>query len=307
MKSKAIENRPLSSLSEVANLSIFDFARRIEPGEVLMCEPAFFAVKDVKNPFMEGMEHSTDTASARAQWTALKETFERLGYAVHLINPQADLEDMVFTANQVLPGLDDDGKPFVLLSEMRHPSRQKEVPWFRKWFLSRGYRVITLLDGIESGEIPRFEGQGDAIWHPGRKLLWGGYGFRTDAESYEIIGRLIKVPVIKLKLVNDRFYHLDTCFCPLDSETVMIYPPAFDEDGLNLIKHFFSGVIEVSEEEANNFALNALILDRHVVMQKGSRKLIARLEERGFLPVEVETGEFMKSGGSVFCLKMMIY
>ena len=34
--------------------------------------------------------------------------------------------------------------------------------------------------------------------------------------------------VLSLELTDPHFYHLDTCFCPLDAETAAYYPPAFD-------------------------------------------------------------------------------
>jgi N-dimethylarginine dimethylaminohydrolase len=41
-----------------------------------------------------------------------------------------------------------------------------------------------------------------------------------------------------------------------------------------------------------------------IVIQKGSNKLTQRLRQSGFTLHEVETSEFMKAGGSVFCMKM---
>ena len=39
----------------------------------------------------------------------------------------------------------------------------------------------------------------------------------------------------------------------------------------------------------------------------GANEANAKLRSAGFNVVEVDTSEFMKSGGSVFCLKMMVY
>jgi N-dimethylarginine dimethylaminohydrolase len=65
----------------------------------------------------------------------------------------------------------------------------------------------------------------------------------------------------------------------------------------------------VSRREATDyFACNAHALDgKTVIMQRGAREAVSRLGALGFRVVEVDTGEFLKSGGSVFCLKMMIY
>jgi N-dimethylarginine dimethylaminohydrolase len=43
------------------------------------------------------------------------------------------------------------------------------------------------------------------------------------------------------------------------------------------------------------------------VLQKGSASACADLRRLGFKPVEVDTSEFMKSGGSVFCMKQVVY
>ncbi|HEY9786422.1 MAG TPA: arginine deiminase-related protein, partial [Candidatus Obscuribacterales bacterium] len=140
-----------------------------------------------------------------------------------------------------------------------------------------------------------------------RRLLWGGYGHRTEAEAYKMVSALTNAPVVKLRLINPTFYHLDTCFCPIDEDTVVVYLDPFDSEGQALIRHFFKDVIEVSVREAYNFACNAAVLGKDVFLQKGSPDLEKELLKRGLNPISVDTSEFMKSGGSVFCLKMFIY
>jgi N-dimethylarginine dimethylaminohydrolase len=269
-----------------------------------MCTPEHFDVVDVKNVFMEGNEGAVDKTRAREQWVALRAAFERAGYEVVTIRGVEGLEDMVFAANQALPRVDEDGTPSVVLSKMAYPSRRREIPYFHDWFEQRGYTVLTLGDDVE-----RFEGQGDAIWHPGKQLLWGGVGQRTSAEAYEHLARLLDVPVIALDLIHPSFYHLDTCFCALSSEAVLVFPPAFSDEGRAVISRVFSRVVEVGDEDATRwFACNAHAVDgRTVFMQRGATGVVTRLRAEGFDVVEVETDEFLKSGGSVFCMKMMIY
>lgn len=301
-------NTLLSGVDEASELNLNELPKRIEPGNVLMCPPTYFSVKEAQNPFMEGKVGTVDTELAMTQWQNLKDTYVEIGCEVKTIDAVEDLEDMVFAANQVLPGIDEAGKPFALLGEMRHEKRRMEVPWYRQWFLANGYKIIMLSDALAAeSNVPRFEAQGDAIWHPGRKLLWGGYGSRTDKEAYPVIHKLLNVPIVLLKLSDPRFYHLDTCFCAINEDTVMIYEGAFDSDGLALIKHLFKNVISVSEKDALNFALNAVAINGNVILQKGSTNTVDALKQSGFTPIEVDTSEFMKSGGSVFCLKMMVY
>lgn len=281
---------------------------RVEPKRILLCDPKHFEVKDNKNPFMEGNLNNVDRELAVSQWNAIKHLYESLGSEVQVLDAVEGFEDMVFTANQVLPFHSQFGKAQVLLAEMRHPSRQREVPYFAKWFESHEYGIHRLSD-VHGGDsqLPKFEGQGDAIWHPNKNLLWGGYGQRTDQNAYELVAKIVESPVAKLKLAHPRFYHLDTCFCVLDEQSVMIFEPAFDAEGLALIRHYFKNVVSVPEVEANNFVCNSVVIDKRVLVQKGSPLTSAMLKELGFEVVDIDVSEFMKSGGGIFCLKMMIY
>ncbi len=279
-----------------------EITERRQPERILLCDPDNFEVKDAKNPFMFGQENNVDTELARKQWARMKYAYLNLKVSVDVIASANGHEDMVFTANQVLPFLDAEGKAQVLLAEMRHLSRQREVAYFEKWFEQRGYGIKKL-----DGRNLKFEGQGDALWHADKNLLWGGFGQRTDEGIYPEIARIVDAPVAKLKLAHERFYHLDTCFCVLDRQSVMIYAPAFDRHGLDLIRHYFKNVIEVSDADANNFVCNSVVIGRTVLMQKGSASSKEQLQKLGFETMELDVSEFMKSGGGIFCLKMMIY
>jgi len=299
-----VTSRLIRTVAELERLDLAKLPDRSEPRRVLMCTPEYFEVVDVKNPFMEGNVGRVDKQCALAEWEALRRTYEAIGHEVLTIPGAEGLEDMVFAANQVLPGLRADGRPFVLLSRMRYPSRRREVPIYRAWFEHRGYDILEL-----SEEAGYFEGQGDAIWHPGKQMLWGGYGWRTSLRAYAEISDILCVPAITLALVHPSFYHLDTCFCVLSSEAALYFPGAFDAEGRALLTRMFPRLIEVSEGEATqSLACNAHALDGNtVILQRGAVETVARLRAEGFRAVEVETDEFLKSGGSVFCMKAMIY
>ena len=103
--------------------------------------------------------------------------------------------------------------------------------------------------------------------------------------------------------------HLDTCFCVLSDEAALYFPDAFDAEGRALLASMFPRLIEVCEEEATrSLACNAHAVDgKTVILQRGAVDTVARLRAEGFCAIEVETDEFLKSGASVFCMKMMIY
>jgi N-dimethylarginine dimethylaminohydrolase len=276
------------------------------PQQVLLTTPDYFDVEYVINPHMEGQAVAVDKDEAIRQWEALRETYDALGVDVHTADGAAGLPDMVFCANQTLPALDpESGRRSVVLSRMHAAQRREEVPYYAGFFSEHGYDVRELSNDLDG----HFEGMGDALWHPGRHLLWGGHGFRTSPEVYEALSELTGAPVLLLELADEDFYHLDTCLCPLDEQTALVYPGAFTEEGDALIEHFFETVIEVPAVEAREqFACNAHCPDgQHVLIQRGCDVTEEQLEAAGFTPVPLDTGEFLKSGGSVFCMKLMFW
>ncbi|MDE2038889.1 MAG: hypothetical protein KGO96_11175 [Elusimicrobia bacterium] len=276
------------SISDLKGFSLKNCPSMPDPTGVLMCPPDYYA----------GGE------PARKQWEDLKSTFETAGKPVSLIQPSEGLGDMVFCANQALVGLTPQMERLCIPSQMRHSSRRHEVPAFEAWFGAQGYRVLRLKDSALL-----FEGSRDAVWHPGKRLLWGGHGFLSQVEAYEEVAKAFGSPVIALKLVNEKFCRLDSCFCPLTSEAVLIYPSAFDAASLELILKMFPIVLTAGETEAGHFmACNACVLDATTaVLQRGAPNVARHMAGMGLRVIEADTSEFIKSGGSVYALKMFIY
>lgn len=287
-------------------------AERAPHSTILLTKPRYFDVQYRINPYMGG---DVDPERATEQWQALRECYERYAGAVCVFDPReiretveastpevtppTALPDMVFCANHGVPTADGAG---VMLSAMATRERADEPAYLREWCSQAGYDVRTL-DGAD-----RFEGTGDAVWHPNRELLWGGYGFRTDRATYDELAAVLDVPVITLELTDDRYYHLDLCFAPLDESTVLIQPEAFSGNGLSVIEQFFERVIEAPvEETTQGFACNCHSIDgENVAIAAGNPETTARIEDAGFHVHEVETGEFEKAGGSVQCLTLVL-
>ncbi|HTL12152.1 MAG TPA: arginine deiminase-related protein [Bdellovibrionota bacterium] len=269
---------------------------------LLMVSPEHFEVAYGINPHMRAADGSlkhVDRARAAAQWRDLLQTFRGIGIQVDVLPGAPGLPDMVFAANHGLPWQNE-----IILSRMAHAERREEVPLFRHWYEGQGYRIH---DPFSDGAVD-FEGMGDTLWlEPGRSLV-GGHGFRTRPEVYQTLGRRFGFEVAPLKLVSDLFYHLDTCLCLLGPGAAAWVPQAFDAEGAAWIRARFQRLIEVDPREAKEgFAANAYCPDgRHVVVQRGCDRFVRDLSDAGFQTIEVETGEFIKAGGSVFCLKMAL-
>lgn len=287
------------------NFKISELEEMPAPGKVLLVKPTYFSVEYVINPHMEGNIGEVDKLAATNEWNHLKSAYEELGIYTHVLEGLRGYPDMVFCANQSLPNITADGKKQVIMSVMHAEPRKGEVPYIQKNYEDSSYEIIQLDDT----KYIEFEGMGDAIWHCKRRLLWGGYGYRSTPDVYHHISDIFKTPVIALKLVNEKFYHLDTCLCILNEDTAMVYPAAFSEEGQELIKALFKNIIEVSKYEAENlFACNATSVDgKNVFIQQGCVDVNHKLKEAGFNVHEFSTYEFLKSGGSVFCMKMMLW
>ncbi len=263
---------------------------------ILMCAPHHYDVDYVINPWMEGNIHRSSRDQAEAQWDKLYQVLQTYA-TIELVEPQQGWPDMVFTANAGLILGDT-----VVLSRFFHPERQGEEPYFQQWFESQGYKVHLLPKSLP------FEGAGDALMDRGGNWLWAGYGFRSELDSHPYLAKWLDVEVLSLRLVDRRFYHLDTCFCPLTDGYLLYYPAAFDTYSNRLIELRVPAEKRIAIEEADavNFACNTVNIDRVVVMNKVSDGLNQVLAERGFTVVETPLSEFLKAGGAAKCLTLKV-
>jgi N-dimethylarginine dimethylaminohydrolase len=262
----------------------------------LMCPPEYFTVAYIINPWMHGNLRKIDNAVAKQQWRSLYDTLTDVA-TVRLVLPQPSSPDMVFTANAGLAK----GRDFIV-SRFRYPERQYEEPYFADWFMDRGYEVTLM-----PRDLP-FEGAGDALFDRGDSCLWMAHGHRSLSTAREVLAQRLGIEVVAMKLVDQRFYHLDTCFCPLEGGYTMYYPPAFDDDSRRLIEARVpqSKRIAVSEEDALAFACNAVNIDSTVVVNRASAAFVKALAKHGFEVVQTPLSEFMKAGGSAKCLTLRL-
>jgi lysine-ketoglutarate reductase/saccharopine dehydrogenase-like protein (TIGR00300 family) len=262
----------------------------------LMCPPEFFQVDYVINPWMEGNIDRANGALAAEQWHRLHVILADRG-TIELITPIAGSPDMVFTANAGLVLGDR-----AVLSRFLHPERQAEEPQFRDWFRQHGFSVHEL-----PKDLP-FEGAGDALFDRVRPLLWAGYGFRTELDTHSLIAEMLGVEVVSLRLVDKRFYHLDTCFCPLERGFLLYYPPALDARSNAQIDRRvpMEKRLVLGETDAVHFAANAVNIGESLVLHRASDALKTQLSAAGFQVFEAPLTEFIKSGGSARCLTLRL-
>ena len=262
----------------------------------LMCAPDHYDVDYVINPWMEGNIHKSSRDRAVEQWNKLYNVIKDHAI-VDLVAPEKGWPDMVFSANAGLVLGEN-----VVLSRFLHKERQGEEPYFQQWFAENGFNVYTL-----PKDLP-FEGAGDALLDREGRWLWAGYGFRSELDSHPFLAKWLDIEVISLRLMDERFYHLDTCFCPLANGYLLYYPGAFDSYSNRVIEMRVAPEkrIAIMEADAVNFACNAVNVDSIVIMNKASDGLKSRLAEVGFQVIETPLTEFLKAGGAAKCLTLRV-
>lgn len=253
---------------------------------LLMCPPDYFRVEYAINPWMDVADR-VDPHLARRQWEELRAVYTALGHVVRLIEPDPALPDMVFAANgaTVIGGK-------VLGARFRYPERAAEGPAYLAWFRRNGYDVVTEPQTVN-------EGEGDLIF--AYRAILAGYGFRSSQAVQAQAGSLFGLPVLGLRLVDPRFYHLDTALVVLDEDTAAYYPPAFDDAGRAALAGHFPHLIEAKDEDAEVLGLNGFSDGRTVVLPVQATRLAGQIEAAGFSVVGVDMSEFAKSGGGPKC------
>ncbi|CAB3411461.1 unnamed protein product [Caenorhabditis bovis] len=259
---------------------------------VLMVPPKHFTVEYNINPWMGGV---VDKAKAQQQWESLKNAIEKQGVQVLTMDQTKGLPDQVFVCNS---GLVYNNK--VYLSRFRHKERSGEQPHYLEWFKKNNFEIHG--DGYEE----TFEGGGDAVFSD-PKTLWAGYGERSSKSVYEKVKALGDFDIVLCDMVLPNFYHLDTCFAPIDETAALYYPPAFSDRTQKEILRRLPKSIAVTEAEANAFVCNAITIRDCVISPIGvSQETKNALKNLGKTVEEVDMSEFMKSGGACQCLVLRL-
>jgi len=258
----------------------------------LMCPPHHFGVLYEINPWMH-REVAVDRERSEEQWNRLVDTLRGAGAEVEVLDPQPHVPDLVFTANAGLV----DGDVFVP-SHFRYPERQPETAVFSTWFAEHGWRVAELPVDV------CHEGAGDAL--PFDDALLSGYRPRSDVAAGPVISELLGVAVRTIELVDERLYHVDLTFCPLDDRRALCAPMGWDAYGRKVVEALVPEPLWLEEDEALSFCANSVVVGTNVVMPVTPPRVGRQLEAWGFSVVESPVGEFLKAGGGCRCLTLAL-
>lgn len=198
-------------------------------------------------------------------------------------------------------------KRAALLMRPTHPARCFEPVYLKKVFGSMDIPIL---------EIARGKAEGGDLVYLDENTLMIGFGPRTNLDGVkavedlvsEVVKTILAVPLPSFRV------HLDGALMILDRDVAIAHPgsllfPAkfLQEEELVLIPDFLKeegfDLIEVTDEEAQNFGPNLLVVKPGVVVSYSwNRRIISELEERSMEVFSLEGHELVKAGGGPHCM-----
>jgi arginine dihydrolase len=262
--------------------------------KIMMCPPDYFEIEYSINPWMNPAI-KVDKAEAFKQYNALKDEIQKAGGEIVELKPSRNLPDMIYTSNAGYAEED-----VFIKANFKSHQRQHESAKAEKYFKENKYQIFEVPENII------FEGEGDLIRSKSKYFL--GWGQRSDLIAKDYIEDIIGKEVLALELVDPYFYHLDTCFGPLNDNIVVLNENAFSEESLIKIYEKFRTVITTNKQDNSVLACNLVVIGNNVILGKGiSDDLRNELRRHRFNVVETVMSEFLKGGGSVKCLALEIF
>ncbi len=252
----------------------------------LLCRPTEFEVVYAINPWMD-VEVPVDRDLALQQWEALRDAYLTLGHEVVTVPNGIGLPDMVFAANG---GVVVDG--IAVGARFANAQRVPEAALYRQHLRAAGIDVVHEPEFVN-------EGEGDLLVVG--EVILAGHGFRSDHRAHAEVAALTGREVVPLRLIDPRYYHLDTAARVLDEDTIAYLPEAFDPASRRELERRFPHAVLVDERDAAVLGLNAVSDGRHVVLNQEAQHFAVQLHDRGFVPVPVDLSEFRKAGGGPKC------
>lgn len=269
------------------------------------------------NPFMTQAE-PINLQKAKIEHENIQSALETAGVTVIKVNPPADCQDGVYTANWALVR----GDKAVLAS--LPDARKAEEAYAAEVLESQGKTVIRLPEGLKAS------GQGDAL--PCGDLLFCGNQYRSDVEAQAFIAEQLGYTRIQLQtiplldengqaVVNSASGWPDSFYYDIDLALSIIRSPIGDQKGLiawcpqaftagsQVIMRMLENVdkIEVSELEAREgFACNLISTGETVIMNSGAPQLTQDLETAGLKVIMLDNPELAKGGGSIRCTTLTL-
>ena len=306
VKNPFIHSSPPSKAWNLSHLDVPTF---------LMCPPLSYNTSTPNNIWMEDLddiERKVDDKKAARQFQSLYQFLSSRGVVQLLPVPSnCGLQDLVFTANLGIVLEHIPAKDTVVISNYDSKPRIGETEVGVKFFQSMGYKTIV--------PSTKFEGEAE-LKHLYDNVYIGGYGLRSQKETYEQFEEQFDMKIIKVRESDPYLYHLDCSIFPLTYEKTIVCTDLLSTTEIKEIEAV-TEIIDVSREEALPGLCNSVRVGNYLLngshiheLKKGTenyrleiaknRKLEDIAADNGFELALFNLSEYQKGGAALSCMVM---
>ena len=288
--------------------------------KVLMSDANYFTNNSAINALMDSSQRVNKKAAIK-ELDIIKATLKSAQIKVISVPSPKDCQDGVYTANWAFIV----GKKAIL---SRLPNaRKKEEPYAEAVLKGLGFETIKMPEAVKA-----FSGQGDALLCG--EYIFCQYPYRTSKLAHKYLREFFpEKKIISLKTKPQRYfkigpkkinpitkrldsptYDLDLAMAILKTKTannnylIAYAPTSFIRKSRRVIKSLKNvDKIRVKKREASKYLLlNLISTGETVILNKGSKRFIKELHERGLKTIELDLPELKKGGGSIRCSSLTL-
>jgi len=254
-----------------------------------------------------------DLELAREQCDNLFKLLEKEGIEVNYLNPPSPASGPYSPINPRIWGTRDPGIVIdggAIIGRMASPWRKGDEVFWTKRAVELGCPILYTVNGVGT-----FEG-GNVVWlNPenvciGRSIRTNSEGIRQVSQLMKDVGNVNEIIIVDLpgyleniKWPAGGFPHLDCVFGMVDFDLAMVYPPALPYDFIAYLKQEKKiELIEILPQEQKKVPSNIIALEpKKIIMNSGCGRLVNILEKKGVNVIQIDIGEFNKTGGGLHC------
>lgn len=225
----------------------------------LMNFPYSLSIDEPNNAWMEDEAENEELEDlnknlAFRQWLDMYSLIVEAGALVYLVPSKMGLQDQTFIANLGMKVPEWIKSNTYFLSNFASKPRVGEDKVGGAFLKQLGYEVLQ--------SPHKWEGEAD-LKFLGNGIFVGGYGIRTEKETYDWMEKIApEMKIIRVKMTDKYLYHLDCNIFPIDKENVMVATDSL-EDWKEIEKH--SNIIEVDNDLAKYGITNSIRLGPLVI------------------------------------------
>jgi len=246
---------------------------QLERPAFLLNFPFSYSTECPNNPWMQDLppdRRQPDFKRATIQFLELYRTICAEALVYLLPTPRgAKLQDLMYTANLgiVLEHLP--GRNTVVVSNFMSEPRRGEAEIGIAFFRAMGYDV----------HVPQTKFEGEAeLKHLYDNLYIGGYGIRSERETYDWMERTFDMRIIKVRETEPYLYHLDCTVFPITNENTLVCTELFESNEVQEIEKV-TNVIDVSVDDCFSGICNSVRLPKMVLNSSHIHDLKAGTED----------------------------